>query len=110
MSFAKCAGGVAVMALLFAPLPSRSGTIAPGEIRVVRGTVSAVDVVHRAVVVDVPRGTGSLTVGVTLAPSASPEGPAGPLSLSEVQPGASATLRYTREDDRLVGLALRIRR
>lgn len=104
------AGWLALSAMLLLPLAAGASTISPGEERVVHGTVSAVDVAHRAVVVEVPIASGDLTVGVTLDSSVTPQGPSGPVSLSEVQPGAPAMLRYTRRDDRLVGLAFQVQR
>lgn len=97
------------MLFLVPPLAAWGSTIAPGQVRVVQGKVAAVDVPHRAVVVDVAVPAGTLTVGVTLAPSVEPMGPKGALPLSDIQVGQPAVLRYTRENDRLVGLDLTVR-
>jgi hypothetical protein len=85
-------------------------TIAPGQVRVVEGTVAAVDVAHRAVVVAVPTPKGELTVGVTLAAGVEPTRSGKPIALADVAVGEKAVLRYSREDGRLVGLALAVRR
>lgn len=97
-----------LLATLYFALPVSADTIAPAQVRVVEGTVSAVDVMHRAVVLDVPTSAGELTVGVTLAPDAEIYRGAHAGSLQEVSVGERASLRYTREGDRLVGLRLKL--
>ncbi len=100
---------VAIVALGL-PLLAWGATIAPGEIRVVEGRISAVDVAYRAVVVEVPTPKGELTVGVTLADTVTPRADGQPIPLSELSVGETARLKYTREDGRLVGLDLVVRR
>ena len=92
------------------PLTVIADTIAPGEIRVVEGTVTAVDVAYRAMVIDVPTNKGPLTVGVTLAASVEPKVDGRTISLSDVAIGERSVVRYTRENGHLVGLDVRVRR
>ena len=110
----KVARRVALLVLLAGlavpPLPAVAGTIAPGETRVAEGTITAVDVAYRTIVIDVPSGEGPLTVGVTLAPSVKPKADGQTISLSDVVVGERAVLTYTREDGKLVGTDVRIRR
>ncbi|GAB6064793.1 hypothetical protein [Deferrisoma palaeochoriense] len=87
-----------------------AATIQPGEIRVVEGRIAAVDVAYRSVVLEVPTPKGDLTVGVTLDEGVTPRLDGQPLSLESLQPGETARLKYTRRDDRLVGLDLVVRR
>lgn len=112
MTFRRTLGATAIaLAAVFLTVPSAlSETIAPGQIRVVEGTVSAVDIAHRAVVVAAPTPKGELTVGVTLAAGVEPARSGKPISLSDVAVGERAVLRYSREDGRLVGLALHLGR
>ncbi|MHB8762827.1 MAG: hypothetical protein ACYDA8_00565 [Deferrisomatales bacterium] len=91
-------------------LGASATTIAPGEVRAVEGTVTAVDLAHRSVVLDVATAKGPLTVGATLAPDAGLRSSKGPVDLGAVSVGDRARLRYTREDGRLVGLELMLRR
>ncbi|WP_025321850.1 hypothetical protein [Deferrisoma camini] len=90
--------------------PSWAATIRPGEVRVVEGRVSAVDVSYRTVVLEVPTPKGDLTVGVTLDEAVRPRIDGREIRLSEVEIGTTARLKYTRRDDRLVGLDLVVRR
>jgi len=101
---------VVAVAALGLPLLAWGATIAPGEIRVVEGRISAVDVAYRAVVVEVPTPKGDLTVGVTLADTVTPRVDGRRLSLSDLSVGETARLKYTRKDDRLIGLDLVVRR
>lgn len=89
---------------------ARAGTIAPGETRTVEGKVVAVDVAHRAVVVDVPSARGALTVGVTLQEGVQPLRNGKSMSLSDLTVGESAHLTYTRREGKLLGLELRVKR
>ncbi|MEW6488146.1 MAG: hypothetical protein AB1578_09570 [Thermodesulfobacteriota bacterium] len=99
------------LAALFLTVPGAfAETIAPGQVRVVEGTVASVDVAHRAVVVAAPTPKGELTVGVTLAAGVEPARNGSTIPLSDVAVGERAVLRYSREDGRLVGLALTVRR
>jgi hypothetical protein len=84
--------------------------MSPGQIRTVEGTVSAVDVAHRSVVLHVPSPKGELTVGVTLGDATVPTVKRVEISLAEVRVGDKATLKYTRQDGRLVGLVLKLER
>ncbi|RMG92362.1 MAG: hypothetical protein D6708_06700 [Candidatus Dadabacteria bacterium] len=87
-----------------------AATIQPGEVRVVEGRIAAVDVAYRSVVLEVPTPKGDLTVGVTLDEGVEPRTDGQPLALGNLQPGDTARLKYTRRDDRLVGLDLAVRR
>ena len=87
-----------------------AATIRPGEIRIVEGRVSAVDVAYRTVVLEVPTPKGDLTVGVTLDDAVRPRIDGREVRLSDLEVGSSARLKYTRRDDRLVGLDLVVRR
>ena len=97
---------IAVFLALAAVMSARSATIEPGEKRVVRGTVTAVDLAYRSVVVDVDLGARTLTVGVTLPADVSPRRDGQTVPLSEVQVGDTVELKYTREEGRLVGLGV----
>ncbi len=90
--------------------PAWAATIRPGEIRVVEGRISAVDVPYRTVVIEVPTPKGDLTVGVTLDEAVRPRVDGREIRLSDVEVGTTARLKYTRKDDRLVGLDLVVRR
>jgi len=90
--------------------PAWAATIRPGEVRVVEGRVSAVDVSYRTVVLEVPTPKGDLTVGVTLDEAVRPRIDGREIRLSDVEVGSTARLKYTRRDDRLVGLDLVVRR
>lgn len=92
------------------PAPSSAGTIAPGQVRVVEGKITAVDVAYRAVVMDVATAKGPMTVGVTLDESVTPTSDGTSVLLRDIAVGERAVLKYTRQDGRLVGLELRIRR
>ncbi len=87
-----------------------AATIQPGEVRVVEGRISAIDVAYRAVVVEVPTPKGDLTVGVTLEESVRPRVDGRTVALSELSVGERARLKYTRRDGRLIGLDLVVRR
>lgn len=89
---------------------SWAGTIESGQTRTVMGTIAAVDVAYRSVVLEVPRPKGDLTVGVTLAPGVEAQVKNAPLPLSQVAVGEQAELRYTRKDGQLIGLRLVVRR
>ncbi len=110
MSTARKILCIAAIAALGLPLLAWGATIAPGEVRVVVGKISAVDVAYRAVVVEVPTPKGDLTVGVTLADTVTPRVDGQPIALSDISVGQTARLKYTREDDRLIGLDLVVRR
>jgi len=92
-----------------APWLGRADTVQPGQTRVVTGVITAIDVAHRSVVLEVPAPKGDMTIGVTLATGVEPQTNGAPLPLSQVAVGASAELRYTREDGRLIGLRLDVR-
>lgn len=107
----RCSLPAIALAALFLTVPGAFGeTIAPGQVRVVEGTVAAVDVAYRAVVVAAPTPKGELTVGVTLAAGVEPTRSGTTISLADVAVGERAVLRYSRADGRLVGLALTMRR
>lgn len=95
---------------LLAETLSQAATIGAGQTRTVTGAIAAVDVAHRTVVLEVRAPRGDLTVGVTLAPGVEPQMRGAPLPLSQVQIGEQTELRYTREDGRLIGLRLDVRR
>lgn len=84
-----------------------AATIAEGEVRTAKGVVSSIDEKHGAVVVETPTAVGELTIGVTLLESVKPTKDGQKVNLSEIV-GKRALLKYTREDDRLVGLAINI--
>lgn len=95
--------GIAVVAWLFLIGIATARTIAPGEVRVVRGTVTAVDVEHNALVIDAKVAKGILTVGVTVdARTAFSEGK----SLGNMKVGDTVTLKYGREDSRLIAKSI----
>ncbi len=96
--------------LILAVSVAMAATIQPGEVRVVEGRISAVDVAYRAVVVEVPTPKGELTVGVTLDEAVRPRVDGRFVALSDLSVGERARLTYTRRDDRLVGLELVVRR
>ena len=96
--------------LILALSVATAATIQPGEVRVVEGRISAIDVAYRAVVVEVPTPKGDLTVGVTLDETVSPRVNGQTVALSALSVGERARLKYTRRDDRLVGLELMVRR
>lgn len=87
-----------------------AATLAAGEVRTAEGPVAAVDVAHRAVVIEVPTPKGDLTVGVTLEDGVVPRASAAEVPLDQVRVGEKARLKYVRRDGRLVGLELEIRR
>ncbi|MDW7710985.1 MAG: hypothetical protein SCH98_10950 [Deferrisomatales bacterium] len=101
---------VVVLALILAPVAVWAQTIAPGETRVVHGKIAAVDVAQRAVVVNAPLAAGDLIVGVTLGEGVEPQLAGKAVSLGEVAVGDRAVLQYTREDGKLVGQSLTLRR
>ena len=86
---------------------ARAETIQPGAVRWVTGKVTAVDMVHRTVVIEVPRGSKMLTVGVTMEDSATLVGIKRFVDLKE---GMRVSLKYTRTDDRLIGKELWVRK
>jgi len=86
---------------------SIASTIAEGEVRTAKGVVSSIDEKHGAIVVKASTAVGELTVGVTLLKSVQPTKDGQKVNLSEIV-GKRALLKYTREDDRLVGLAINI--
>lgn len=90
--------------------PAAARTIAVGEERVVEGTITAVDVAYRTVVIDVDTAKGPLTVGVTLDAGVTPRSNGDRVALGALSVGQTAVLRYTRRDGRLVGLDLNVRR
>ncbi len=96
--------------LVLAASAATAATIQPGEVRVVEGRISAIDVAYRTVVVEVPTPKGDLTVGVTLDETVRPRVDGRTVALSELSVGERARLKYTRRDDRLVGLDLVVRR
>lgn len=101
---------IVALALGLAPLLAGSQTIGPGEVRAVTGTIAALDVANRTVVVDAPLLAGDVTVGVTLGPGVEPRLGGKDIGLADVAVGDRAVLRYTRENGRLVGLGLTIHR
>jgi hypothetical protein len=113
MGAARACAGYLALGLLVAATPflSRAGTIAPGQNRTVAGKIAAVDLVHRTLVLEVPRpGGGSNVVGVTLGPGVEPTRQGQAVPLSQVGIGDGAALRYTREAGRLIGLRLELQR
>jgi len=90
------------MGIFFAGIVT-ARTIAPGEIRVVKGKVTAVDVEHNALVVDTKIAKGILTVGVTIdARTTFSKGK----SLEDIKVGDTVILKYTREDGRLIAKSI----
>lgn len=87
-----------------------AATLESGQDRTAEGVVSAVDIAHRAIVIEVPTPKGDLTVGVTLEEGVTPRGRGGPVALGDVQIGEKARLKYARRNGRLVGLDLELKR
>jgi hypothetical protein len=106
----RTALAVFIAGMFALPCSALSGTIAPGEVRTVEGTLKAVDLVYRTVVVDVPSAKGDLRIGVTLGRSVQPRVDGQTMSLDDLTVGQRTVLRYTRENGKLVGLDLRVRR
>lgn len=85
-----------------------ASTIAEGEVRIAKGVVSSIDEKHGSVVVEAPTAVGELTIGVTLLESVKPTTKDGQkVNLSEIV-GKRALLKYTREEGRLLGLAVNV--
>lgn len=100
---AKYVMWTAVFAWLFLMGIATARTIAPGEVRVVKGKVTAVEVEHNALVVDAKIAKGVLTVGVTVdARTAFSKGK----SLGDIKVGDTVTLKYTREDGQLIAKSI----
>ena len=95
--------------LLWVPI-SRAATLEVDQTRTAEGAVSAVDLAHRAVVIEVPTPKGDLTVGVTLEDKVVPRTGDTPVALDDVRIGEKARLKYMRRDGRLVGLDLELKR
>lgn len=98
-----------LVCLALLPAATQGETLAAGQVRIVEGTVSAVDVTHRSVVLEVNTTAGDLTVGVTLDDAAVPRMGAREVPLEDVAIGDAAKLTYTRRDGRLVGLELHLK-
>lgn len=100
-----------VFMLALAGMVSVAGasTIQSGEVRTVTGKVSAVDVGARALVMKAPTAKGKLTVGVTLKEDAPITKDKRKVALDDLKMDETVTLRYTRENGRLIGLAVRAR-
>ncbi len=92
------------------PLLASAETIAEGQTRTVQGKLTAIDVVHRSVLLEVSTPKEALTVGVTLKDSVEPTLNGKPAALPDLQAGEKATLTYTRTGDQLIGLNLKVKR
>lgn len=99
-----------VLPLLLTAAAGPAATLPAGEARVAEGSVSAVDVAHRAVVIEVPTPKGDLTVGVTLEDEVVPRAGGATVPLENIRIGEKARLKYRRTDGRLVGLELELKR
>ena len=96
-----------VLALvLVIPVSAIGATIKEGMVRTETGKVSAIDAKAPAIVVDAPLGKKVLTIGVTMKKDAHITRKGKAVGLGDLKVGEKVSIKYTREDDRLVGLAV----
>lgn len=86
-----------------------ASTIQTGEVRTVTGKVSAVDAGAGVLVMEAPTAKGMLTVGVTMKEGAPITKDKRKVTLDDLKVDETVTLKYTRENGRLIGLAVRAR-
>ncbi|MFQ5990445.1 MAG: hypothetical protein ACE5K9_11065, partial [Candidatus Methylomirabilales bacterium] len=66
------------------------------------GTVAAVTVDSRTIVVEIPRGTDSLTVGAEVLPDAILKADGQEIDLAEIQVGDQVRIEWSRSDQGVV--------
>jgi hypothetical protein len=90
-------------------IPPINTGIKPGEVRIATGKVSAIDPASRALVMESPTSKGMMSGGVTRKEGASIMKKSRAISLGDLKAGETVTLRYLRENGRLIGMNVKAR-
>jgi hypothetical protein len=102
-------GIVTALALVLAGMAfvADASTIKPGEVRIATGKVSAIDPGSNALVMESPTSKGMMAIGVTMKEGAPIMEKSRAIRLGDLKAGETVTLRYTRENGRLIGMSLK---
>ncbi len=98
-----------VLALFGTVTVADASTIRPGEVRMATGKVVAIDWDASSLVMESPTGKGMLTVGVTMKKGALIRKNKRAVGLADLKEDEPVTLKYTRDNDRLIGLEIAAR-